>query len=81
MKNLRMLVLGLSLGMALPAAAHDKNALNPRDVVHCMQARMKASQTESYREAFKICKQQLDPRDGNDGRALNAANMPETPKR
>lgn len=82
MINLRLIVLGTSLAVVLPAAAADKNAITPRQVAHCMLKQMKANQHESYREAFKVCKQQLDPAGGDGGAAtaMNSGGVTEPPK-
>ncbi len=81
MNTIRCLALVSALAVALPAAAHDKNALNPRQVAHCMLSRMKANQSESYREAFKVCKQQTDPTSRDAGTtAMNGTNAPAHPK-
>jgi hypothetical protein len=82
MKSIRLLTLGAALAVALPAAAADKSAINPRQVAHCMLSRMKANQSESYREAFKVCKQQVDPasRDTAGTTAMNTAGSSEHPK-
>ena len=82
MNTIQLLTVAGALVVALPAAANDKNSINPRDVAHCMVSRMKANRGESYREAFKVCKQQLDPsaREADRPTAMNSANMPEQPK-
>lgn len=82
MNTIRLLTLGAALVVALPAAAADKSAINPRQVAHCMLSRMKADQHESYREAFKVCKQQADPanRDAAGTTAMNTASVTEHPK-
>lgn len=82
MNTIRLLTVVGALVVALPVAANDKNSIDPREVAHCMVSRMKANRGESYREAFKVCKQQLDPsnREANGTTAMNTANMPEQPK-
>lgn len=74
------LALVVSMGCALPAAAHDKNVLTVRDVVHCMKARMKADQRESYNDAFKVCKQQVDPSSRASDATTAMNGTPERPK-
>jgi hypothetical protein len=66
----------------LPAhAANDGgSAVTPRQVAHCMLKRMRASQTESYRDAFKACKDQLDLTRADIATAMNAALAPAVPK-
>jgi hypothetical protein len=36
------------------------SAATPRQVAHCMMKRMREFPSESYRDAFKMCKEQLD---------------------
>jgi hypothetical protein len=75
--------LGLILSTyTLPAhAANDSgSAVTPRQVAHCMLKRMRASQTESYRDAFKACKDQLDLTRADIATAMNAALAPAVPK-
>lgn len=77
MNTIRCLALVSAVAVALPAAAHDKNTLDPRQVAHCMLSRMKANQSESYREAFKVCKQQADPASRDAGTtAMNGTTAP-----
>jgi hypothetical protein len=47
---------------ALPAIAGDDRSPNytPRQLAHCVMARAKASPNESYKVAFKACREQLD---------------------
>jgi len=75
--------LGLILSTyTLPAyAAEDSgSAVTPRQLAHCMLKRMRASQTESYREAFRACKDQLDLTRADIATAMNAALAPAVPK-
>jgi hypothetical protein len=74
--------LGLILSMyALPALAEDNGAaVTPRQVAHCMLKRMRASQTESYRDAFKACRDQLGLSRADIATAMNAALAPSVPK-
>jgi hypothetical protein len=75
--------LGLILStFTLPAYAADdsSSAVTPRQVAHCMLKRMKASQTESYREAFKACKDQLGLSRADIATAMNAALAPAVAK-
>jgi hypothetical protein len=80
-QSLMLLAIAGSLTAALPAAAHDKNALYARDVVRCVQGRMRANQSDSYREALKVCKQQLDPYSRNaTATAMTTENVSQHPK-
>jgi hypothetical protein len=79
-------VVALSLGFivstyTLPASAADDGAsVSPRQVAHCMLKRMKASQTESYRDAFKACKDQLGISRSDIATAMNTVLAPAVPK-
>lgn len=47
---------------ALPTMANSRGGGDlSRPMAHCMLAKMKANQRESYRDALKSCKQQLAP--------------------
>jgi hypothetical protein len=80
-------VVAICLGLILatytvPAHAADADgpSVSPRKVAHCMLKRMKAAQTESYRDAFKACKDQLDLTRVNTATAMNAVLAPAVPK-
>jgi hypothetical protein len=80
-RSLTLLAIAGSLAATLPAAAHDKDALYARDMVRCVQGRMKANQSDSYREALKVCKQQLDLYSRNvTATAMTTANVSQHPK-
>ena len=51
-----------------------ESAATPRQVAHCMMKRLRADRGESYRDAFKTCKQELaaEP-DRNPDTAMNNA--------
>jgi hypothetical protein len=51
----------LTLGLPAYAADHSGPNISSRQLAHCMLKKMRASQTESYRDAFKACRDQLDP--------------------
>lgn len=57
-----MMPLMVSLLVAAPALADDiKNAsFTPREMTHCMMKRLREHNSESYREAYKTCKQGFD---------------------
>jgi hypothetical protein len=61
---------------ATPALAQEPrdSAATPRQVAHCMMKRLRADRGESYRDAFKVCKQQLaaEP-DRNADTAMNSS--------
>jgi hypothetical protein len=64
MKKLSIAVLTIAVLFALPAIAGDDRGPNytPRQLAHCVMARAKASPNESYKVAFKACREQLDTR-------------------
>lgn len=47
--------------VVMPALADEPKdyAATPRRVAHCMMKRLRENRTESYRDAFKTCKQDL----------------------
>lgn len=51
----------IALLMATVAAGTDREspALTPRAMAHCMMKRLRANNSESYRDAFKACKEQF----------------------
>jgi hypothetical protein len=76
-------VMALAL-VTLPALAEEPkdSAATPRQVAHCMMKRLRADRTESYRDAFKGCKHDLEaasPREAGPDRgaasAMNASNQ------
>lgn len=75
--------LGLMLSTyTLPAHSADDDGptVSPRKVAHCMLKRMRASQMESYRDAFKACRDQLQLTRTDIATAMNAALAPALPK-
>jgi hypothetical protein len=56
------MAIAVSLAISAPALAGDSNTLSatPREMAHCMMKRLKANNSESYRAAFKACKEQFD---------------------
>jgi hypothetical protein len=56
------MAIAASLALSAPAIAGDSNALpaTPREMAHCMMKRLKADNSESYRAAFKACKDQFN---------------------
>jgi hypothetical protein len=51
----------IALLMATVAAGTDREspAATPRAMAHCMMKRLRVNNTESYRDAFKACKEQF----------------------
>ena len=62
MSNIPYTALGLALLMAVPAMADETKASNPtpRQMAHCMMARVKVTPTETYKTAFKACRAQFE---------------------
>jgi hypothetical protein len=64
MNNIPYTGLVLTLIICAPAAANDSDTRSssptPREMVHCMMARVKASANESYKSAFKACREQFE---------------------
>jgi hypothetical protein len=88
MNRTALSALVVSLAAALPAVADDvkDSALTPRQIAHCVLSRVRASQSESYRDAFKACKHQLETAKGKlaspvPATAMNTAGATEVPKR
>jgi hypothetical protein len=80
-------ITGLTLAVlffSLPAAAGDDKSPNftPRQMAHCMMARVKVSPTETYKAAFKACRAQFESASGETGTqtAMNNANSANSPK-
>jgi hypothetical protein len=56
------MAVAVSLAISAPVIAGDSNTLSatPREMAHCMMKRFKANNSETYRAAFKACKEQFD---------------------
>jgi hypothetical protein len=52
----------LGLLISLPASADDTKNSNPtpRQMAHCMMARVKLDRNESYKSAFKACREEFE---------------------
>jgi hypothetical protein len=74
MSNISWTALTLSLLVTLPAAADDSKSANPtsRQMAHCVMARVKTTPSESYKVAFKACRDQFGA--ANDARTQTAMN-------
>ena len=48
--------------IAVPTLAEElqKASFTPREMAHCMMKRFRADHSESYRDAYKACKEQFD---------------------
>jgi len=68
----------------VPAVAGNKtSAVSSREIAHCMIKRMMADRTESYHDALRTCREQLDSaqRDGATETAMNQSNTADAPKK
>jgi len=56
------MAVAVSLAISAPVIAGDSNTLpaTPREMAHCVMKRLKTNNSESYRDAFKVCKAQFD---------------------
>jgi hypothetical protein len=56
------MAVAVSLAISAPAIAGDSYALpaTPREMAHCILKRLKTNNSESYRAAFKACKDQFE---------------------
>lgn len=52
-------------------------SFTPREMAHCMMKRLRAHNSESYRDAYKTCKQQFDSAEAD--RATETAMTQTTP--
>jgi hypothetical protein len=62
-----------------PAVAGNKApAVSSREIAHCMLKRMMADRTESYHDALRTCREQLESaqRDGAPETAMNQSDVP-----
>ena len=76
MGNLPYITLVVGLLISVPAAADDSKNTAPtaRQMAHCMMARVKTPPHESYRTAFKACKEQFESASGEIQPPVNAMN-------
>jgi hypothetical protein len=60
-----------------PAFSSEPNdsaaAATPRQVAHCMMKRLRADRSESYRDAFRTCKQELAAPNSDLATAMNSS--------
>jgi len=73
-----------SLAASVPVFADDVKApaATPRELAHCMMKRLRANTAESYRDAFKACRDQFEAArsERSADPAMTAAAMPENSK-
>ncbi|HTD74762.1 MAG TPA: hypothetical protein VK652_14620 [Steroidobacteraceae bacterium] len=69
--------------IAVPVHAQElqKASFSPREMAHCMMKRFRANHSESYREAYKACKEEFDLAQADRGEtAMNEPARAETDK-
>jgi hypothetical protein len=72
-----LVVMAPTVVVVVPAVAGNKtSAVSSREIAHCMIKRMMADRTESYHDALKTCREQIESaqRDGAPETAMNQAN-------
>jgi hypothetical protein len=77
------IVVAISLVASAPGFAGDLKsaAFTPRQLVHCMMKRVRANSAESYRDAYKACKDQFESAQSDrTADTMTAARVPEDPK-
>ena len=77
------IVVVISLAAATPALAGDLTtpAFTPRQLAHCVMRRVRANTAESYRDAYKTCKDQLASAQSDRAAAtMTAATLPQDSK-
>jgi len=79
-----LVVMAPTVAFVVPAVAGNKaSAVSSREIAHCMLKRMMADRTESYHDALRTCREQLESaqRDGAPETAMNQSNTPDVPKK
>jgi hypothetical protein len=77
------IVVAISLVASAPAFAGDLRsaAFTPRQLAHCMMKRARATSAESYRDAYKACKDQFESAQSDRAAdTMTAARAPQDPK-
>jgi hypothetical protein len=73
-----MIPAAVALLISTTAVSEDlKASFTPREMAHCMMKRLRAHNNESYRDAYKTCKQQFDSAEAD--RATETAMTGPTP--
>jgi hypothetical protein len=77
-----LIVIAVGLVTSVPAFADDSKspAVTPRQLAHCMIKRVRSSNSESYRDAYRACKDQLESAHSERADTMTAARLPEDPK-
>jgi hypothetical protein len=62
MSHIPYLALVAAMLISVPAAADEAKSSSPtpRQMAHCMMARVKVERNENYKTAFKACREQLE---------------------
>jgi hypothetical protein len=70
----------LALLISLPATANDTKASLPtaREMAHCMMVRVKTTPNETYKSAFKACRDQFESAVNDAPSPINAMNNVDT---
>jgi hypothetical protein len=77
------IVVAISLLASAPAFAGDPKspAFTPRQLAHCMMKRARANSAESYRDAYRACKDQFESAQSDRAAdTMTAARVPEDSK-
>jgi hypothetical protein len=76
MSKISITALAVAVLFSLPAVAGDARSLNftPRQMAHCVMHRVKDSPSESYKNAYRACKDQFDASAANDKENQTAMN-------
>jgi hypothetical protein len=77
------IVVAISLAASAPAFAGDLKsaAFTPRQLAHCMMKRARANAAESYRDAYKACKDQFESAQTDRAAdTVTASTLPRDPK-
>lgn len=83
MKHASVVVV-IGLAASAPAFADDLTspAFTPRQLAHCMMKRVRANTSESYRDAYKACRDQLAAAQSDRAtETMTAATLPQDSKR
>jgi hypothetical protein len=78
-----LVVMAPTVVVVVPAVAGNKaSAVGSREIAHCMLKRMMADRRESYHDALRTCREQLESQhDGAPETAMNQSNAPDVPKK
>jgi hypothetical protein len=77
------IVVAISLAASTPALAGDLTtpAFTPRQLAHCVMKRVRTNSTESYRDAYKACRDQLaSTQSDRSADTMTAATLPQESK-